>query len=92
MTAQHNDQVFGYLNHEVARLSKSRGDRGYIKGYLVENPSNGKFVVTVMTPKGLYGAGSNVFNFLLAFQPFIKLDVETGVVGEEKFTKYIITT
>lgn len=90
MTASHNAQVLKYLKDEMVRLAKSRGDTGYIKGYLVENPSTGKFVVTVATPKGLYGAGSNVYNFLLAFTPFINLDIETGIVGEEKFTKYTI--
>lgn len=89
MTASHNSKVLSFLKEEMLRMSKSKGDKGYINGYLIENPSSGKFVITVSTPK-FYGAGLNVYDFLMAFTPFIKLDIETGVVGEEKFTKYTI--
>lgn len=94
MTASHNAEVLKYLKDEMARLAKSRGDRGYIKGYSIENPSTGKFVVTIATPKALYGAGLNVHDFLMAFTPFIKVRVAQFLIpdapGEEKFTQYTI--
>ena len=90
-----NDRIFKFLKENIQRLSKSRGDRGYIVGASVENPSSLKFVITILTPKRLYGAGLNVHDFLRAFEPFIDLDIDTGYVGgssgDDKFTTYTVT-
>ncbi|NBV78102.1 hypothetical protein EBR66_08130 [bacterium] len=70
---------------------KSRSDRANILGARVENPSSMKFVITIHTPKRLYGAGLNVWDFVNSFVPFVDVQTDTGDVGEDKFTKYTLT-
>lgn len=90
MTATRNKAIFAFLKAHMAQLAKSRSDSASILGYNVENPSRGKFIITVATPKALYGAGNNVYFFINGFMPFLDFSTESGVVGDEKFTKYII--
>ncbi|NBV43011.1 hypothetical protein EBR96_09635 [bacterium] len=86
-----NDSIFKFLKENIQRLSKSRSDRGNIIGASVENPSSMKFVITILTPKRLYGAGLNVYDFLNSFGPFVDVEIDTGDVGADKFTKYTLT-